>query len=90
MGVSGGGHGTLLNACWAELYGTAHLGGIKSVATALMVLGSALGPGLSGVLIDAGIDYEAQMLGHAGVFAICAALMALAARRVLGTSAELA
>ena len=90
MGVSGGGQGTLLNACWAELYGTGHLGGIKSVATALMVLGSALGPGLSGVLIDAGIDYEAQMLGHAGVFAICAALMALAARRVLGTSAELA
>ena len=90
MGVSGGGHGTLLNACWAELYGTAHIGGIRSVATALMVLGSALGPGLSGVLIDAGVAYDLQMLGYAAVFALCAALMWLASRRVMGASAGLA
>ena len=33
----------LLNACWAELYGTRHLGAIKSSVWALTVVGSALG-----------------------------------------------
>jgi MFS family permease len=75
MGMAGGGQATLLNACWAEMYGTRNLGSIKSAATALMVLGSAIGPGLSGWLIDAGVGYESQMLGYAAVFAIAALLL---------------
>lgn len=72
MGIAGGGHGTLLNACWAEFYGTRFIGAIKSAATALMVLGSALGPGLSGWLIDIGIGLEVQMLGYATCFVFAA------------------
>ncbi|HCP81218.1 MAG TPA: MFS transporter [Octadecabacter sp.] len=72
MGAAGGGQATLLNACWAEFYGTRHLGSIKASATALMVLGSALGPGLSGWLIDNGVGFEVQMLGYAACFAIAA------------------
>lgn len=75
MGMAGGGQNTLLNACWAEFFGTKHLGSIKSATTALMVLGSALGPGLSGWLIDIGIGFETQMLGYAATFAIAAVLL---------------
>ncbi|MGJ8627184.1 MAG: MFS transporter [Sulfitobacter sp.] len=80
MGCSGGGQATLLNACWAELFGTRFLGSIKATATALMVLGSAIGPGLSGWLIDIGVGYERQMLGYALVFAIAGLLLIYPAR----------
>lgn len=89
MGAAGGGQATLLNACWAEFFGTLHLGSIKSATTALMVLGSAIGPGLSGWLIDNGIGFETQMLGYAAIFACAAALLiypARLARRSAGTT----
>lgn len=75
MGMAGGGQATLLNACWAEFFGTAHLGSIKAATTALMVLGSALGPGVSGWLIDLGVGFDVQMLGYATCFAIAALLL---------------
>lgn len=75
MGAAGGGQTTLLNACWAEFFGTLHLGSIKAAAMALMVLGSAIGPGLSGWLIDIGIGFEAQMLGYSATFSIAAILL---------------
>lgn len=61
MAVSFGANATLPAAFWAEYYGTRHLGSIKALATALMVLGSAIGPGLSGALIDLGTDFPDQM-----------------------------
>ena len=33
------------------------------MATAVMVLGSAIGPGVTGVLIDAGVDLNTQYIG---------------------------
>lgn len=86
MGIAGGGHGTLLNACWAEFYGTRYIGAIKSAATALMVLGSALGPGLSGWLIDIGVGIEIQMLG----FALCFVFAAISMWFVSRMTADLA
>ena len=80
MGVAGGGQATLMNAVWAELYGTRHLGAIKAATAAIMVLGSALGPGLSGWLIDIGIDFEIQQLLYAATFLV-AALLTLPASR---------
>lgn len=65
------GHGanaTLPNAFWAEFYGTRHIGSIKSMATAVMVVGSAIGPGLTGSLIDFGFPFEHQMYGIAATF----------------------
>jgi len=75
MGAAGGGQATLLNACWAEFFGTLHLGSIKAATTALMVLGSALGPGVSGWLIDQGVGFEVQMLGYAATFFVAAILL---------------
>ena len=90
MGVAGGGQSTLLNACWAEFYGTKHIGSIKSAVAALMVLGSAIGPGLSGWLIDAGVGFEVQQLGYAAIFAIAALILIVPtqnARRALSGAA---
>ena len=81
MGIAGGGQATLLNACWAEFYGTMHIGAIKSAAAALMVLGSAIGPGLSGWLIDMGVGFEVQQLGYAAMFAFAALILIGPTRR---------
>lgn len=83
MGIAGGGQSTLLNACWAEFYGTLHIGSIKAAAAAFMVLGSAIGPGLSGWLIDQGVGFEQQLLGYAGVFALAALIIVVPSRRAL-------
>lgn len=79
MGLAGGGQITVLMAIWSEFYGTRHIGSIKSAAAAVMVLGSAIGPGLSGWLIDAGMGFEQQMLWYAAsfVFAILVMLVPL-------------
>lgn len=60
FGATQGVNAALPGAFWAEYFGTRHLGAIKSLAAAVMVLGSAIGPGITGVLIDAGFDFPAQ------------------------------
>ena len=54
-GVTSGITYTAVSAMWAELYGLAHLGAIRSLAFAMNVFGSALGPVLLGALLDAGV-----------------------------------
>jgi MFS family permease len=65
---------TLPGAFWAEFYGTRYLGAIKAAAAAVMVFGSAIGPGLSGYLIDAGVNFPEQMLWYAGYFVLAGVL----------------
>lgn len=65
IGVCLGMNATIGTAFWAETYGTNHVGAIKALATALMVIGSAIGPALTGLLIDAGITFPEQMIGIA-------------------------
>ena len=72
LGVGQGMQSTLPAAFWAEFFGTRHIGSIKAAAAAIMVLGSAIGPGVSGVLIDAGIDFPAQSWGYAAFFVVAA------------------
>jgi MFS family permease len=75
MGITIGFNTTLPAAFWAEFYGTGHIGSIKAMATAIMVLGSAIGPGITGVLIDAGMGLETQYLLVAAYFVIATVLM---------------
>ncbi|KAA9006816.1 MFS transporter [Histidinibacterium aquaticum] len=63
VGIGNGMQATVPGAFWAEFFGTRHLGAIKAASTAIMVLGSAIGPGVSGYLIDWGIDFPQQMIG---------------------------
>ena len=61
FGIGQGMQGTATTAFWAVFYGTRHLGAIKAAAAALMVFGSAIGPGITGAAIDYGIDFPEQM-----------------------------
>ncbi len=81
FGLTSGAHSTLPNAFWAEFYGAAHIGSIKALTTAVMVLGSAIGPGLTGWGIDAGIGLEAQYLCVALYFVLSSIIMWLGVRR---------
>lgn len=65
LGLTTGTMGPVLGALWAELYGTANLGAVRSLATAAMVSASAVGPGVSGLLIDLGIELDVQGFGYA-------------------------
>lgn len=75
LAITTGANSTLPNAFWAEFYGTAHIGAIKAMAAAVMVLGSAIGPGLTGLLIDLGIGLETQFIGVAAYFLFTTAMM---------------
>lgn len=61
FGMTSGINATIQSALWAEFFGTRHLGSIKAMAVALMVLGSAVGPGLTGWMIDQGVNFPEQM-----------------------------
>jgi len=62
FGMGQGMQGTATAAFWAVFYGTRNLGAIKAAAAALMVFGSAIGPGITGALIDYGVDFPDQMI----------------------------
>jgi MFS family permease len=81
MGVSMGATGTLLGALWPELYGVAHLGAIRAVVQAAMVLSTALSPGLVGLLIDAGMGMATISLLLVGYIAVATALALVGLRR---------
>lgn len=68
LAISVGANSTLPAAFWAEFYGTRHIGAIKAMAAAVMVLGSAVGPGLTGGLIDLGVPLSTQFLWVAWFF----------------------
>ncbi|MEE2877606.1 MAG: MFS transporter [Pseudomonadota bacterium] len=75
MGVSYGFTSTLLGALWPEVYGIKHLGSIRSVIVAAMVFSTALGPGLTGALIDFGIGLPVQLLWMSGWCLIACAVL---------------
>ncbi|MEM7496783.1 MAG: MFS transporter [Pseudomonadota bacterium] len=60
IGVSQGVVVTLLGALWPALYGTDHIGGVKALTTSAMVVSTAIGPGVTGLLIDAGAALPVQ------------------------------
>lgn len=61
FGVSYGLTSNLLGVIWPEVYGTVHLGAIRSVVVSAMVLSTALGPGVTGALIDRGVTLPKQL-----------------------------
>lgn len=83
MGISYGFSSTLFGALWPELYGSKHLGGIRSLIVAFMVFATAMGPGLTGALIDAGISYPGQIAAM-GVYSVAViVIMTLVSRRAI-------
>ena len=83
LGISYGMSQTLFGALWPEVYGTKHLGAVRSVTVAMMVFATAAGPGLTGGLIDAGFDLPSQMVVMGMYSAAIAVLLAFVARTLL-------
>jgi MFS family permease len=81
MALTVGSNHTLPSAFWAEFYGTRHIGAVRAMAAAVMVSGTAIGPILTGVLVDAGLSFDAQMVGIAGWFLFASACTTIAISR---------
>ena len=81
FGIGTGVQATVPAAFWAEFFGTRHIGAIKAVSTSVMVFGSAIGPGISGMLIDLGYDYPSQMLAYAVYFVAASMLVWVAVEK---------
>ena len=82
LGLSSGANATLPNAFWAEFYGTRHLGSIKAAAAAVMVLGSAIGPAVTGVLLDYDLPLDTQYVAVSVFFGISSLMMWAGVKRV--------
>jgi len=74
IGLSAGATNVIIAAVLAELFGTKHLGKIRALAGAIMVVASAATPGAIGLLFDAGVGLGAIALGFAAYLLIAAGI----------------
>jgi len=74
MGITVGLQSTVSAPFWAEMYGNKHLGAIKSLATSVMVLSTAISPIIIGWYIDQGISIETLAMVSAIVVFLTSAL----------------
>ena len=72
MGPVGGG-------LWAELYGVQRLGAIRSMTTPISIFATAAAPVAFGLMIDAGLSFDA-VSGLAALYVLAAIALAFAAR----------
>lgn len=81
LGATAGGNAVVAGAVWAELFGTRHLGRVRGVYAALMVLSSAASPPLLGWALAVGLPLVWLCLGAAG-YAVAAPQLAARALRI--------
>jgi hypothetical protein len=86
VGLTQGASSALWGAFLPAVYGTRHLGEVRALSTTVMLVATAIGPGLTGLLIDAGIDLSRQCLAM-GVWCLALSLLALPIRRGLAAEA---
>jgi len=84
FGVSIGMLQPIMASMLAERYGVAHLGGIRAMAIAAMVLAAAAAPASVGWMLDGGIAVDAIATGFLVYLVVTAAMAALALRRERG------
>ena len=80
LGISYGISATLFGSLWPEIYGTAYLGSIRAITVSAGVFATAAGPGLTGTLIDRGIELPTQMIYLGGYCLLAAAALSMASR----------
>ncbi len=83
IGLTTGAIFTLMAALFAELYGTRHLGAVRGLVSSFTVFGTAMAPGVTGLLLDAGVALEAQFAAMALVALVLSGGFALIARHLL-------
>jgi MFS family permease len=80
-GITTGTLQTFFGAFWAEAYGTRHLGSIRAMTTALMVLSSALSPVIMGLLIDIEVSMNSIAM-VCGAYCLFGTLIGIPAGRI--------
>jgi MFS family permease len=85
VGVSYGFTAPMVGALWPEVYGVRNLGSVRAIAVAASVAATAIGPGLTGYLIDRGVTLPSQMLALSlwcvGASVVLAAISPIILRR---------
>lgn len=82
IGITQGISTTLWGVLLPAVYGTQHLGSIRSMTVTIMVISTAIGPGITGILIDRQIDFPVQGLFMGGWCVLLAAGCWMIARRL--------
>ena len=82
LGVSNGFSSTLIGALWPEVYGTKYLGSIRALMVSAMVFATAMGPGITGFLIDRGVSYPLQIIAM-GLYCVVISVVMLQVSRKL-------
>ena len=75
-GLTAGVNGTLSGALWAELYGTRHLGSIRSLTSAIMILSTGAAPALFGWMIDLGYSMN-EIAFYSTIYTLAASLLVI-------------
>lgn len=81
QGISAGLSRVVLGALWAERYGVLHLGAIRALVAASMVIASGASPATFGWLIDLGITFDAIIWMCVAYLVVSIALIYVAERR---------
>ncbi|MGW9497284.1 MFS transporter [Streptomyces prasinus] len=81
-GVTNGLSLSLFGTVWPEIYGTRHLGAVRSLVVAVLVFASALGPGAGGLLLDAGVGQSVQLVALGGYCLMVSVLVVPVTRRL--------
>ena len=58
MGVSAGLGNAIMSALQVELFGASYIGKVRSLFASIMVLSSAVGPAVYGIVVDAGFSFD--------------------------------
>lgn len=88
IGITQGINSAMQGVLFPLVYGTKNLGSIRSMATTIMVISTAIGPGITGLLIDQGVTFPAQGFAM-GAWCLCLAVgCVFIARRLTKELAE--
>ena len=74
-GISSGARTTTVNAVWAEIYGVTHLGAIRALVQALIMLSVALSPATLGWMFDIGVTIETIAVISIAIIALAGLLL---------------
>lgn len=88
LGISYGITSTMFGSLWPEIYGLTHLGSIRAIVVAAMVFATAMGPGVTGYLIDLGVSYPHQIIAMGAFCFFAAGVLWLTSRLLIARSLE--
>ena len=70
LGIMQGISNSLSGTFWPEYFGTKYLGDVRAIATSFMVIASALGPFISGLMLDNQINLNTQFIMMSSIMSL--------------------